>query len=273
MIYLLGFVTRFYVPGYYEDGELPPDPVFPGSDNMDSFMQQMCDAIRNDSMDVDMNLDTELRSGNLKNPSMDIGEKEYSVPSADVVIEKPVEDGAFHDVSFEEQGRVSAPSFSGPDIGLLVDMLAEQATRETVGPPFESDSSTVPVIETDLVMIPGLSSLPRSDELAGPTTGTDTLMTPDIPRVPEDDGFAGPAVVPDATTVFETDLPTGVDIPSMTTPAVISESIRPQSEGASAGVGSRSSLYEHVRALLADTDPDRDIFRTDLGFFTAFLTA
>ena len=35
-------------------------------------------------------------------------------------------------------------------------------------------------------------------------------------------------------------------------------------------VGSRSSLYERVRALLVDTDPDRDIFRTDLGFFTAF---
>ncbi|XP_020259012.1 uncharacterized protein LOC109835441 [Asparagus officinalis] len=95
-------------------------------------------------------------------------------------------------------------------------------------------------------------------------------MTPGIPRVPEDDGPTGPAVVPDATTVSETDLPTGVDIPSMTTPAVISEPIRPQSEGTSTGVGSRSSLYEHVRALLADTDPDRDIFRTDLGFFTAF---
>ncbi|XP_020259806.1 uncharacterized protein LOC109836346 isoform X6 [Asparagus officinalis] len=93
---------------------------------------------------------------------MDIGEKEFSVPSADVVIEKPVEDEAFHDVGFEEQGCVSAPSFSGPDIGLLVDMLAEQATRGTVGPPFESDSFT------------------------GPAIGTDTLTTTGIPRVPED---------------------------------------------------------------------------------------
>ncbi|XP_020259804.1 uncharacterized protein LOC109836346 isoform X4 [Asparagus officinalis] len=117
---------------------------------------------------------------------MDIGEKEFSVPSADVVIEKPVEDEAFHDVGFEEQGCVSAPSFSGPDIGLLVDMLAEQATRGTVGPPFESDSFTVPVIGTDLVMIPGISSLPRSDGLAGPAIGTDTLTTTGIPRVPED---------------------------------------------------------------------------------------
>ena len=49
----------FYVPGYYDEGELPPDPVFPGSDNLDSFLQQMWDAIRDDSMDVDTNLDTE----------------------------------------------------------------------------------------------------------------------------------------------------------------------------------------------------------------------
>ncbi|XP_020251031.1 uncharacterized protein LOC109828444, partial [Asparagus officinalis] len=254
------------------EGELPPDPVFPGSDNLDSFMQQMCDAIRDDSMDVDTNLDTEqvnsvepaiLCSGNFRNPSMDIGEKEFFAPSADVVIEKPVEDEAFHDVGFEEQGCVSAPSFSGPDIGLLVDMLAEQATRGTVRLPFESDSFT------------------------GPATRTDTLTTPGIPRVPEDDGLAGPAVVPDATTVSGidslhksgvsppqprgiTDLPTGVEIPSTTTHAVISEPVRPQPEGTSVGVGSRSSLYERVRTLLADTDPDKDIFRTDLGLFTVF---
>ncbi|XP_020272410.1 uncharacterized protein LOC109847590 [Asparagus officinalis] len=153
-----------------------------------------------------------------------------------VVIEKPVEDEAFHDVGFEEQGCASAPSFSGPDIGLFVDMLAEQATRGTVGPPFESDSFIAPVIGTDTVMIPGISSLPRSNGLAA--IGTDTLMTPGIPRVPEDDGLAGPAVVPDATTVSRTDsLPTGVDIPSMTTPAIISEPVRPQPEGTSVGVG------------------------------------
>ena len=35
-------------------------------------------------------------------------------------------------------------------------------------------------------------------------------------------------------------------------------------------VGSRSSLYERVRTLLVDTDPDREAFRTDLSFFTAF---
>ncbi|XP_020263072.1 uncharacterized protein LOC109839049 [Asparagus officinalis] len=67
-----------------------------------------------------------------------------------------------------------------------------------------------------------------------------------------------------------TDLPTGVDIPSMTTPAVISEPVGFQPEGTSVGIGSRSSLYEHVRALLADTDPDKDIFRTDLSLFTVF---
>ncbi|XP_020259561.1 uncharacterized protein LOC109836042 [Asparagus officinalis] len=102
-------------------------------------------------------------------------------------------------------------------------------------------------------------------------------MTSGIPLASEDDGLAGPAVVPDATTVSRTDslpesgvsppqprgmtdLPTGVDIPSMTTPAVISEPVGSQPEGTSVGIGSRSSLYEHVRALLADTDPDRDIF-------------
>ncbi|XP_020261777.1 uncharacterized protein LOC109837823 isoform X1 [Asparagus officinalis] len=112
-------------------------------------------------------------------------------------------------------------------------------------------------------------------------------MTPGIPRIPEDDGPTGPAVVPDATTVSGTDslpesgvsppqprgmtdLPTGVDIPSMTTPAVISEPVGFQPEGTSVGLGSRSSLYEHVRALLADTDLDKDIFRTDLGLFTVF---
>ncbi|XP_020266435.1 uncharacterized protein LOC109841923 [Asparagus officinalis] len=67
-----------------------------------------------------------------------------------------------------------------------------------------------------------------------------------------------------------TDLPTGVDIPSMTTPAVISEPVGSQPEGTSVGIGFRSSLYERVRALLADTDPDKDIFRTDLGLFTVF---
>ncbi|XP_020242540.1 uncharacterized protein LOC109820755 [Asparagus officinalis] len=240
--------------GYYDEGELPPDPVFPSSDNMDSFMQQICDTIRNDSMDVDTEQVNSVEptipcSDYLKNPSMDIGEKESSVPGADVVVEKPVEDQTFHDVGFEEQGCASAPSFSGPDIGLFVDMLAEQASRGAVGPPFESDSFTVPVTRTDSIMMPGISSLPRSDRPTGPVTGTDTLMTPGIPRVPEDGGLAG------------------VDIPSMTTPAVISEPVGSQPEGTSVDVGSRSSLYEHVRALLADTDPDRDIFRTDLGFF------
>ncbi|XP_020249886.1 uncharacterized protein LOC109827303, partial [Asparagus officinalis] len=124
---------------------------------------------------------------------------------ADVTMEEPVEDGAYHDVGFEEHGCAPVPSFSKPDAGLLADMLAEQATRRTVGPPFESDSFTAPVIGINPISIPGISSLPRSDGLAGPATGTDTLMTPSIPRIPEDDGPTGPAVVPDATTVSGTD--------------------------------------------------------------------
>ncbi|XP_020262924.1 uncharacterized protein LOC109838909 [Asparagus officinalis] len=160
----------------------------------------MCDAIRDDSMDVDTNLDTEQVnsvepaipcSDHLKNPSMDIGEKESSVPAADVVSERPVEDEAFHDVGLEKQEYVSASNFSGPDIGLLVDMLAEQATRETVGPPFESDSFTVPVIGTDPVLIPGVSSLPRSDGLAVPAIGTDPVSIPGVSSLPRSDGLAG----------------------------------------------------------------------------------
>ena len=59
MSHLLGFVLMFYVPEYYDEGELPPDPVFPDSDNMDNFMQQMCDAIQDGSLGIDTNLNTE----------------------------------------------------------------------------------------------------------------------------------------------------------------------------------------------------------------------
>ncbi|XP_020243410.1 uncharacterized protein LOC109821650 [Asparagus officinalis] len=109
-------------------------------------------------------------------------------------------------------------------------MLAEQATRGTVGPPFESDSFTVPVIGTDSVMIPGISSLPRSDGLAGPA------VVPDATTVSGTDSLHKSGVSPPQPRGI-TDLPTGVDIPSMTTPAVISEPVRPQPEGTSVGVG------------------------------------
>ncbi|XP_020259549.1 uncharacterized protein LOC109836020 [Asparagus officinalis] len=236
MTYLLGFVIMFYVPGFFEEGELPLSPVFTGSDNMDSFMEQMCDALRDGSLGIDLNID--LGQVNSVEPTVP-----YSGCPADVAMEKPAEDQIFHDVGFEEQRCASVPGSSGPDAGLLADMLAEQATRRTVGPPFESDSFTAPVIGINPISIPGISSLPRSDGLAGPATGTDTFMTPGIPLASEDDGLTGPAVVPDATTVSGTDslpesgvsppqprgmtdLPTGVDIPSMTTPAVISEPVR-----------------------------------------------
>ena len=57
VIFLLGFVTMFYAPGFFEEGELPPGPVSPGSDNMDCFMQQMCDALHDGSLGIDLNID------------------------------------------------------------------------------------------------------------------------------------------------------------------------------------------------------------------------
>ncbi|XP_020249879.1 uncharacterized protein LOC109827297 [Asparagus officinalis] len=246
MTYLLGFVIMFYVPGYYDEANVG-------------------------SLGIDLNID--LGQVNSVEPTVP-----YSgISTSDDTLLK----------HGERESSVLAAGSSGPDAGLLADMLAEQATRRTVGPPFESDSFTAPVIGINPISIPGISSLPRSDGLAGPAIRTDTFMTPGIPLASEDDGLTGPAVVPDATTVSGTDslpesgvfppqprgmidLPTGVDISSMTTPAVTSEPVGSQPEGTSVGIGSRSSLYEHVHALLADTDPDRDIFRTDLGFFTAF---
>ena len=71
-------------------------------------------------------------------------------------MEKPAEDQFFHDVGFEEQRCASVPGSSGPDAGLLADMLAEQATRRTVGPPFEGDTFTG--ICLILFILPGLLS-------------------------------------------------------------------------------------------------------------------
>ncbi|XP_020266977.1 uncharacterized protein LOC109842521 [Asparagus officinalis] len=205
---------------------------------MDSFMEQMCDAFRDGSLGIDLNID--LGQVNSVEPTVP-----YSgISTSDDTLLK----------HGERESSVLAAGSSGPDAGLLADMLAEQATRRTAGPPFESDSFTASVIGINPISIPGISSLPRSDGFAGPATGTDTLMTPGIPRIPEDDGPTGPAVVPDATTVSGTDslsesgvsppqprgmtdLPTGVDIPSMTTPAVISEPVGFQPEGTSVSLG------------------------------------
>ena len=70
-------------------------------------------------------------------------------------MEKPVEDGAYHDVGFEERGCAPVPSFSKPDAGLLADMLAEQTIRETERPFFGSDSFIgiypIPFILPDLL--------------------------------------------------------------------------------------------------------------------------
>ena len=57
VIFLLGFVTMFYAPGFFEEGELPPGSVSPGVDNMDCFMQQMCDALHDGSLGIDLNID------------------------------------------------------------------------------------------------------------------------------------------------------------------------------------------------------------------------
>ncbi|XP_020275632.1 uncharacterized protein LOC109850119 [Asparagus officinalis] len=122
---------------------------------MDCFMQQMCDALHDGSLGIDLNIDLEQ-----------VNSVEPTIPYSDVAMEKPVEDGAYHDVGFEERGCAPVPSFSKPDAGLLTDMLAEQTARGTVRPPFESDSFTAPVIGINPISIPGISSLPRSDGLA-----------------------------------------------------------------------------------------------------------
>ncbi|XP_020244061.1 uncharacterized protein LOC109822289 isoform X2 [Asparagus officinalis] len=119
----------FYAPGFFDEGELPSGPVSPGSDNMDCFMQQMCDALHDGSLGIDLNIDLEQ-----------VNSVEPTVPYSDVAMERPAEDEAYHDVGFKERGCAPVPSFSKPDAGLLADMLAEQTTRGTVKPYFGSDS-------------------------------------------------------------------------------------------------------------------------------------
>ncbi|XP_020266299.1 uncharacterized protein LOC109841770 [Asparagus officinalis] len=97
-------------------------------------------------------------------------------------------------------------------------------------------------------------------------------------------GIAGPGVQPDTATVPGVESPhssgaspslpsgasnlsAGADVPSS---AAVPEPVGSQPDGTSVGVGSRSSLHERVRSLLADTDPDGEAFRTDLSFFTAW---
>ncbi|XP_020253966.1 uncharacterized protein LOC109831036 [Asparagus officinalis] len=92
-------------------------------------MQQMCDALHDGSLGIDLNIDLEQ-----------VNSVEPTVPYSDVAMEKPVEDGAYHDVGFEERGCAPVPSFSKPDAGLLTDMLAEQTARGTVRPYFGTDS-------------------------------------------------------------------------------------------------------------------------------------
>ncbi|XP_020251034.1 uncharacterized protein LOC109828452, partial [Asparagus officinalis] len=211
--------------GFFEEGELPPGPVFSGADNMDCFMQQVCDALRDGSLGIDLNIDLGQADG--VDPTGSFSDIPTS-GAAGVATEGPDGDGASPIADFEEQGYVPAPVFPRPDSGLLADMLAEQAPTGTVRPLFESDSST--------------GAVPDSAIASG--------VFPPSPNT--------------------TDLPTRVDIPSMSIPVVTSEPVEPQPEGISAGIGSRPSLYEQVHALLADTNPDGDVFRTDLGFFTAF---
>ncbi|XP_020250925.1 uncharacterized protein LOC109828310 [Asparagus officinalis] len=150
---------------------------------------------------------------------------------ADVAREGLAGDGVFPDVSFEERGYAPVPGFSKPDAGLLADMLAEQTSERPMRPLFESGSFTGPGDVPDAAIAAGVFPPPPNDT---------------------------------------TDLPTRVDTPPMTTPVGTSDSVGSQPEGTSTGTGSRSSLYEHVHALLVSTDPDRDVFRMDLGYFTTF---
>lgn len=139
MIYLPGSLILFHNSGFFEEGELPPGPVFSGADNMDCFMQQVCDALRDGSLGIDLNID--LGQANGVDPTGSFSD----IPTSDaagVATEGPDGDGASPIADFEEQGYVPAPVFPRPDSGLLADMLAEQAPTGTVRPLFESDSST-----------------------------------------------------------------------------------------------------------------------------------
>ena len=49
----------FRASGFFEEGEIPPGPVSPGADNMDCLVQQMCDALHDGSLGIDLNIDLE----------------------------------------------------------------------------------------------------------------------------------------------------------------------------------------------------------------------
>ncbi|XP_020244060.1 uncharacterized protein LOC109822289 isoform X1 [Asparagus officinalis] len=125
----------FYAPGFFDEGELPSGPVSPGSDNMDCFMQQMCDALHDGSLGIDLNIDLEQ-----------VNSVEPTVPysgistSNDTLLKHGERESSVFAAGFKERGCAPVPSFSKPDAGLLADMLAEQTTRGTVKPYFGSDS-------------------------------------------------------------------------------------------------------------------------------------
>ena len=52
-------MTKFCASGFFEEGELPPGSASPGVDNMDCFVQQMCDAFHDGSLGIDLNIDLE----------------------------------------------------------------------------------------------------------------------------------------------------------------------------------------------------------------------
>ena len=49
----------FCASGFFEEGELPPGSASLGVDNMDCFVQQMCDAFHDGSLGIDLNIDLE----------------------------------------------------------------------------------------------------------------------------------------------------------------------------------------------------------------------
>ena len=52
-------LIMFCFSGNHDEGELPQDSVFPDPSHLDSFVQQMCDAIHDEPMDVETNRDAE----------------------------------------------------------------------------------------------------------------------------------------------------------------------------------------------------------------------
>ncbi|XP_020258815.1 ruvB-like 2 [Asparagus officinalis] len=201
--------------GFFEEGELPPSPASPGVDNMDCFMQQICDALHDGSLGIDLNID--LEQMNNVEPTVP-----YSGTSTSNMCD------ALHDGSL--------------GIDLNIDLEQMNNVESTV--PYSAST-----IGVSPILIPGISSLARSDGLAGPGVGPDTTTVPGAESL-HSNGASPPlpsgasTTVPGAESLHSngaspplpsgaSNPPAGADIPSS---ATVSEPVGPQPEGTSVGV-------------------------------------